>query len=178
MAKLSIFKEKTWASIIDKTAASYGYRQTAHSLVDTTGVDTAEPGNTSAEYRFTLTNTTNKDACELVISVEEIEGLPKRDNFYCFYAGPIVSPGALFIMRVPVTITIDEFYILIDNIMLALLCYIVYARIDTEMTTNIERLTRDIKDKKDLSGYTGVNVYDRVVALFKQGVHRPESTQK
>ncbi len=174
MAKLNIRSKQIWVSTVDRVAASYGYSQIDHELIDT-----SESGMSKVEYRFTLcSNVEKRDTYKLVISAEESEGPPKKDNLYFFDAGTIDIPGNLTDLFVPVTISRDEFNVLIDNIVLALLCYMVYARIDTEMTTNIERLTRDIKDKKDLSGYTGVNVYDRVVALFKQGVHRPESTQK
>lgn len=157
MAKLDVLKDQLWTNSMLKIVASYGYKLATHSLVDTT-----EQGMTSAVYRFTLTCDMQQVAYKLVISVEEIEGPPKKGNLYCFSIGPTDDPGNLSNLLVPVTITVEEFFILIDNIVLATMCYMVSIRINDEMLANVEQLTRDIKDKKDLSNYVGINKYVKV----------------
>lgn len=155
-----------WVSTIDRIAANYGYSQADHELIDTT-----ESGMSKVEYRSTFcSNTNKKDTYKLVIEVEESEGPPKKDNLYCFDAGTRDIPGILTYLFVPVTISRDEFNTLIDNIILTTLHYLVYARVNNKLATNVEQLAKDISNKQDISSYTATSssIDERVKKLLEQ----------
>ena len=153
MPKLNIRSKRIWASAVDRVAASYGYSLTDHELIDESG-----PDKSKVEYRFTLCSDTNKvDIYKLVISVEESEGQPKKDNLYFFDAGNIDNPNDLTYLFVPVTISRDEFNTLIDNIVLTILHYLVYTRVNNTLATNVEQLAIDIRNMQDISSYTGTS---------------------
>lgn len=166
MPKLNIKVKQLWASAIDKAAANYGYSQTEHELIDVSG-----SGMSNVGYRFTLSSNTKKvDTYRLVISAEESEGQPRKDNLYCFDAGTIDNPNDLTYLFVPVTISRDEFNILIDNIVLTILHYLVYTRVNNTLATNVEQLAIDISNKRDISNYTatGSSIDERVQKLLEQ----------
>lgn len=166
MSKLNIRSKRMWVSTIDRIAASYGYSQADHELIDT-----SESGMSKVEYRFTFCSNTKKvDTYRLVISAEESEGPPKKDNLYCFDAGTIDNPGNLTYLFVPVTISRDEFNTLIDNIVLTILHYLVYARVNNELAGNVEQLAKDISNKRDISSYIGASssIDERVQKLLEQ----------
>lgn len=166
MAKLNIRSKQIWASTVDRVAASYGYSLADHELIDT-----SEQGESKVEYRFTLcSNVEKRDIYKLVISVEESEGPPKKDNLYFFDAGTIDIPNDLTDLFVPVTISRDEFNVLIDNIVLTILHYLVYTRVNNKLATNVEQLAIDIRNKQDISNYTatGSSIDDRVQKLLEQ----------
>lgn len=166
MSKLNIRSKRMWVSTIDRIAANYGYSQADHELIDT-----SESGMSKVEYRPTLrSNTNKKDTYRLVISVEESEGPPRKDNLYCFDAGTIDNPGNLTYLFVPVTISRDEFNTLIDNIVLTILHYLVYTRVNNELATNVEQLAIDISNKRDISSYTATSssIDERVQKLLEQ----------
>ena len=166
MPKLNIRSKRLWVSTIDRIATSYGYSQTDHELIDVSG-----SGMSNVGYRFTLCSNTKKvDTYKLVISVEESEGPPKKDNLYCFDAGTIDNPNDLTYLFVPVTISQDEFNTLIDNIVLTILHYLVYTRVNNELATNVEQLAIDISNKRDISSYTATSssIDERVQKLLEQ----------
>lgn len=165
MSKLNIRSKRLWTSTIDRIAANYGYSQTEHELIDVSG-----SGMSNVGYRFTLcSNTNKKDTYKLVITVEESEGPPRKDNLYCFDAGIIDNPNDLTYLFVPVTISQDEFNVLIDNIVLTILHYLVYTRVNNELATNVEQLAIDISNKQDISSYTATSssIDERVQKLLE-----------
>lgn len=166
MSKLNIKVKQIWASTVDRVSASYGYSLADHELIDT-----SESGMSKVEYRFTLcSNTNKKDTYKLVISAEESEGPPKKDNLYFFDAGTMDIPGNLTDLFVPVTISRDEFNTLIDNIILTILHYLVYTRVNNKLATNVEQLAIDIRNKQDISSYiaTSSSIDERVQKLLEQ----------
>lgn len=164
MPKLNIREKQLWVSTIDKIAANCNCRQISHYLADASCL-----GKSDVVYHFTLAdNTAEEDIFKLVISVGETEGSPKKDNLYCFDAGPIDVPDDLSNLFVPVTISSDEFYVLIEHIVVFTMCHITYNRISTGMYTNIEELTKDISNKRDLSSYIGASFEERIYASFKR----------
>lgn len=166
MAKLNIRSKQLWATAVDRVAVSYGYSQIDHELIDT-----SEQGESKVEYRFTLcSNVEKRDIYKLVISAEESEGPPKKDNLYCFDAGTIDNPNDLTYLFVPVTISRDEFNTLIDNIILTILHYLVYTRVNNKLATNVEQLAIDIRNKQDISSYIGTSssIDERVQKLLEQ----------
>lgn len=179
MSKLSIRDKQVWASAIDKIAASYGYSQIASELIDTS--EPGKSGKSKVEYSFTLcSNTRKEDIYKLVIEVQESEGPPKKDNLYCFDAGTKDIPGILTYLFVPVDISIDEFNMLIDNIVLTTLYYLVYTRVNNVLATNVEQLALDIRDKRDISSYTatGSSIDERVKTSLEKYRKRLDPTGK
>ena len=165
-----------WTSTIDRVAASYGYSQIDHGLIDL-----SESGMSKVEYRFTIYRKAEKsDIYKLVISVEESEGPPKKDNLYFFDAGTMDIPGNLTDLFVPVTISKDEFNVLIDNIVLTILHYLVYTRVNNELATNVEQLAIDIRNKQDISSYaaTGSSLDEKVQKFLGQYRRRLDLTGK
>lgn len=166
MPKLNIRSKQLWATAIDRVAVSYGYSQIDYELIDVSG-----SGMSNVGYRFTLSSNTKKvDTYRLVISAEESEGPPNKDNLYCFDAGTIDNPNNLTYLFVPVTISKDEFNILIDNIVLTILHYLVYTRVNNTLATNVEQLAIDISNKRDISSYTATSssIDERVQKLLEQ----------